>query len=105
VTTPEHHHRVFLKDADQLSVGADFSKLEIYRRCPDRNPKAAHWTQRVRRTPQAGSARFAPGTDQSAFAFSIIAACSFLMSSGDNCGRSTLMVSLLSLAVSGNGGL
>jgi hypothetical protein len=41
VTTPEHHHRVFLKDADQISVGADFSKLEIYRRCPDRNPKAA----------------------------------------------------------------
>ncbi len=29
---------------------------------------------------------------------------SFLMSSGDNCGRSTLIVSLLSLAVSGNGG-
>ena len=45
------------------------------------------------------------GADQSAVAFSIIAACSFLMSSGDNCGRSTLMVSLLSLAVSGNGGL
>ncbi len=30
---------------------------------------------------------------------------SFLMSSGDSFGRSTLMVSLLSLAVSGNGGL
>jgi hypothetical protein len=45
------------------------------------------------------------GRDQSAFAFSRIAACSFLMSSGDNCGRSTLIVNLLSLAVSGNGGL
>ena len=43
--------------------------------------------------------------DQSRFAFSFIAAWSFLMSSGDNCGRSTLMVSLLSLVVSGNGGL
>lgn len=31
----------FLKDANQLSIGADFSKLEIYRRCPGRNPKAA----------------------------------------------------------------
>jgi hypothetical protein len=47
----------------------------------------------------------APGLDQSRFAFSCIAACSFLMSAGDNCGRSTLIVSLLNFAVSGNGGL
>ena len=33
------------------------------------------------------------------------AASSFLMSSGDSFGRSTLIVSLLSLAVNGNGGL
>jgi len=43
--------------------------------------------------------------DQSLFAFSCIAACSFWISAGDNCGRSTLIVSLLSLAVSVNGGL
>ena len=36
---------------------------------------------------------------QSAFAFSIIAARSFLMSAGDNWGRSTLIVTLLSFAV------
>jgi hypothetical protein len=30
----------FLKGTDQLSIGADFSKLEIYRRCPDRTRKA-----------------------------------------------------------------
>jgi hypothetical protein len=42
--------------------------------------------------------------DQSCFAFSIIAASSFLMSASDNCGRLTLRVSLFSLAVSGNGG-
>jgi len=47
----------------------------------------------------------APSSGQSALAFSCIAACSFLMSSGDSCGRSTLIVSLLSLAVSANGGL
>ena len=46
-----------------------------------------------------------PLPNQSAFAFSVIAACSFLISAGDNCGRSTLTVSLLSLAVSANGGL
>jgi len=34
-----------------------------------------------------------------------IASSNFLMSAGDNCGRSTVIVSLLSLAVSGNGGL
>src|SRR5439155_23789329 len=33
------------------------------------------------------------------------ASWSFLMSAGDNCGRSTLIVSLLSLAVRGKGGL
>ena len=42
---------------------------------------------------------------QSAFAFSVIAASSFLISSGDSCGRSTLIVSLFSLAVSANGGV
>ena len=34
-----------------------------------------------------------------------IATSSFLMSSGDSCGRSTLIVSLLSLPVKVNGGL
>ena len=34
-----------------------------------------------------------------------MAASSFLMSSGDNCGRSILIVSLLNFAVRGNGGL
>jgi formate C-acetyltransferase len=34
-----------------------------------------------------------------------IAASNFLISSGDNSGRSTVIVSLLSLAVSGNGGV
>jgi hypothetical protein len=43
--------------------------------------------------------------NQSALAFSSIAARSRLMSSGESCGRSTLIVGLLSLAVSGNGGL
>ena len=33
-----------------------------------------------------------------------IASRSFLISSGDSCGRATLIVSLLNLAVSGNGG-
>ena len=33
------------------------------------------------------------------------ASSNFLMSAGDNCGRSTLMVTLLSVAVNGNGGL
>jgi hypothetical protein len=32
-----------------------------------------------------------------------IASCSFLMSSGDNCGRSTFNVILLNLPVKGNG--
>jgi len=41
----------------------------------------------------------------SARAFSFIAASSFLMSAGVSCGRSTLIVSLFSLAVSGKGGL
>ena len=45
-----------------------------------------------------------PGLNQSLLALSSIASCSFLMSAGDNCGRSTLIVSLLSLAVSVNGG-
>ena len=58
-----------------------------------------------RRRPHARSARFTVRRDQSLFAFSFIAASSFLMSAGDSCGRSTLIVSLLSLAVSGNGGL
>jgi hypothetical protein len=44
------------------------------------------------------------GRDQSAVAFSRIAASNFLMSSDDNCGRSILIVSLLNFAVSGNGG-
>ena len=34
-----------------------------------------------------------------------VAASSFLMSSGESCGRSTLIVSLLSLPVNVNGGL
>jgi hypothetical protein len=64
--------------------------------------------------PEDGSAdRARPGAvcalqssgNQSAFAFSSIAACSFLISSGDNCGRFILTVNLLSLAVNGNGGL
>jgi len=60
-------------------------------------------TQTVRR--RQGLRASPSKRDQSRFAFSCIAAWNFLMSSGDNCGRSTLMVSLLSLAVSGNGGL
>jgi hypothetical protein len=54
------------------------------------------------RAPSRGPAR---GTAQSRFAFSVIAASSFAMSAGESCGRSTLIVSLLSLAVSANGGL
>jgi hypothetical protein len=45
------------------------------------------------------------GLDRSLFAFSSIASRTFSMSAGDNCGRSTLIVSLLSLAASGNGSL
>jgi hypothetical protein len=43
-------------------------------------------------------------TRRSGQPFFRIAASIFLMSSGDNCGRSTWIVSLFSLAVSGNGG-
>ena len=39
-----------------------------------------------------------------ASAAAFIPSSSFLMSSGDNCGRSTLSVSLLSLPVNANGG-
>lgn len=42
--------------------------------------------------------------DQSPFAFSFIAASSLAMSAGDNCGRSSLSVSLFSFAVSAKGG-
>jgi len=31
----------FLKGTDQLSLGATFSTVAVYRRCPDRKPKAA----------------------------------------------------------------
>ena len=51
-----------------------------------------------------------PGSSSSAIGHSLdellrIAAWSFAMSSGESCGRSISMVSLSSLAVSGNGGL
>ena len=55
---------------------------------------------------KAGVSRARSATPgQSLFALSCIAACSFLISAGDSCGRSTLIVSLLSLAVSRNGGV
>src|SRR4029453_3751670 len=55
--------------------------------------------------PRRGATGGASKRDQSRFAFSFMAASSFLMSSGDSWGRSTLLLSLLNLAVSGNGGL
>ena len=71
----------------------------------------SHSSKRERKSGRrgfAGVARADPRaraeTRQSAFAFSVIAASSFLMSAGDSCGRSSLTVSLLSFAVSANGG-
>jgi hypothetical protein len=81
----------------------DFSLRRLVTSGPPRR-HAAPAMPRADRAPRDGLCALRSGRDQSAFAFSRIAACSLLMSSGDNCGRSTLMVSLLSLAVSGNGG-
>jgi hypothetical protein len=49
-------------------------------------------------------ARFTTGKIYFASAAFAMPSSSFLMSSGDSCGRFTGIVSLLSLAVSGNGG-
>ncbi len=57
------------------------------------------------RTPKARPARFTTESTYFASAAFCMPASSFLMSSGDSFGRSTLIVSLLSLAVRVKGGL
>lgn len=103
-----------------LAAGQDESSASIASSTGSR-ATASFWhshslsrTATLRRPGQA-SAEFAPGSVDTEAArvlrsYSLIwllrvAASSFLMSAGDNCGRSTLIVSLFSLAVSGKGGL
>src|SRR5260370_15417079 len=102
--TPDDHDRVFAEIGVPLSVLLPGSGLLRHGRQGDR--RAGDETDQCKQCVSfPGQFSLCLFLGYSAILLLRVASSSFLMSSGDNCGRSTLIVSLLSLAVKGNGGL